>query len=72
MCVHVQEGENDVAWPNSNSWIRVDKAGPPKTINERVGIYSVDSGTLSKRFTIDVTEVDGGTLGQDDMRAQLV
>ena len=26
----------------------------------------MDSGTLSKRFTVDVTEVDKGTLGQDD------
>ena len=28
--------------------------------------YTVASGTLSKKFTIDVTEVDKGTLGQDD------
>lgn len=66
MRVQVQEGKNNVVWPNLNGWIKVDKNGPAKTINKRVGVYSVDSGTLSKRFTIDVTEVDGGTLGQDD------
>ena len=63
MRVQVQEGKNNVVWPNLNGWVKVDKNGPPKTINKRVGVYSVDSGTLSKRFTIDVTEVDGGNAG---------
>ena len=45
----------------------MDKNGPPKTINERAGIYSVDSGTLSKRFTVDVTEVDGERWDRDDI-----
>jgi hypothetical protein len=44
----------------------VDQKGAPYTINRPVATYSVDSGTLSKRFTVDITEADKGTLGQDD------
>ena len=65
--VQVQEGGNQVVWPALNSFAKVDKEGPPFTINRRIAVYPVSSGTLSKRFTIDVTEVDGGTLGKDDI-----
>ena len=64
--LQVQEGSNQVVWPSLNSSAKVDKGGSPYTINRQVGTYTVDSGTLSKRFTIDVTEIDKGTLGQDD------
>jgi hypothetical protein len=65
--VQVQEGNNQVVWPSLNSWVKVQKNGPPETVNRRIAVYPVNSGTLSKRFTIDVTEVDGGALGKDDV-----
>ncbi len=52
--------------PSLNGSTRVDKGGAPQTIGKRVGTYNVKTGKLTKRFTIDVTEVDKGTLGQDD------
>jgi len=64
--VQVQEGSHQLTWPALNSSAKVDKNGSPYTINREVATYPVDSGTLSKRFTVDVTEVDKGTLGQDD------
>lgn len=64
--IQVQEGNNKVVWPSLNGWVKVDKGGAAQSVNASVGTYSVSAGTLSKRFTIDVTEVDGGTLGQDD------
>ena len=64
--LQVQEGSNQVVWPSLNSSAKVDNKGAPYTINRAVATYPVDSGTLSKRFTIDATEVDKGTLGQDD------
>ncbi len=64
--VQVQEGAHQMVWPALNSSAKVDKNGLPYTINREVATYTVDSGTLSKRFTVDVTEVDKGTLGQDD------
>ena len=64
--VQVQEGSHQLVWPALNSSAKVDKKGLPYTINREVATYAVNSGTLSKRFTVDVTEVDKGTLGQDD------
>jgi hypothetical protein len=65
--VQVQEGTHQVVWPGLNSSAKVDKKGAPYTINRQVATYTVDSGTLSKRFNVDLTEVDKGTLGQDDV-----
>lgn len=64
--IRVNEGDHDVIWPSLNSSTKVDKGGPPQSIDLPVATYTVTSGTLSKRFVIDVTEVDKGTLGQDD------
>ena len=64
--IQVQEGNRQVVWPSLNSSASVDQNGAPYTINRSIGIYPVTSGTLSKKFTIDVTEVDKGTMGQDD------
>lgn len=64
--IHVQEGTNSAFWPSLNGWTRVDKGGPPLTINEAVATYAIRS-TVTKRFTIDVTEVDKGLNGQDDI-----
>jgi hypothetical protein len=64
--VQVQEGSHQVVWPSLNSSAKIDKNGAPYTINREVATYSVASGTLSKKFQIDLTEVDKGTLGQDD------
>ncbi len=64
--IQVQEGGNLIVWPSLNGSTKVDKGGSAQSINREVATYTVTSGTLSKRFTIDVTEVDKGTLGQDD------
>lgn len=64
--IQVQEGSNQVVWPSLNGSTKVDKGGAAQSIGREVATYTVTSGTLSKRFTIDVTEVDKGTLGQDD------
>jgi hypothetical protein len=64
--LQVQEGKTTVVWPSANGSVKVDKGGAAQTINRQVGVYDVPSGTLSKRFAIDVVEVDKGTLGQDD------
>jgi len=64
--IQVQEGTNHMVWPSLNSSARIDKGGAAYTINREIGTYTVSSGTLSKKFDIDVTEVDKGTLGQDD------
>lgn len=66
--IQVQEGKNSTTWPSLNGSVKVDKNGPPHTINgARVATYDVDSGTLTKRFTVEVTEVDKGLHGQDDI-----
>ena len=64
--VQVQEGANNMVWPSLNSSAKVDKNGAPYTINREVATYTIPSGTLSKKFTMDVTEIDKGMLGQDD------
>jgi hypothetical protein len=65
--IQVQEGSHTMVWPSLQGWVKVDKGGAAQTINGgEVATYDVPSGTLSKRYTIDVTEVDGGTLGKDD------
>jgi hypothetical protein len=66
MRVQAQEGNNIAVWPSATGFTRVEKGGVAHTIGRRVATYNVASGTLSKKFTIDVTEVDGGTLGGDD------
>jgi hypothetical protein len=64
--IQVQEGNNNVVWPSLNASAKVDKNGAAYTINQPIATYFVDSGTLSKKFEIDVTEIDKGTLGQYD------
>ena len=64
--ISVQEGDHNIVWPTLNGSTRVDNGGPAVTINRAVATYTVTSGTLTKRFTIDVTEVDKGLNGQDD------
>jgi hypothetical protein len=64
--VQVQEGAHNVVWPSLNGWVKVDKNGPPKTINQPIAVYPVTSGKLTKRYDVELTEVDGGTLGGDD------
>ncbi|HEV7858254.1 MAG TPA: hypothetical protein VGO91_06455 [Pyrinomonadaceae bacterium] len=63
--IQVQEGGNDIIWPSLNGSTKVDKGGAAQSIGKEVATYTV-TAPLSKRFTIDVTEVDKGTLGQDD------
>ena len=64
--VTVMEGSHNVIWPSPSSWVQVDKNGAPKSINRTMATYEVTTGTLSKRVTVNVKEVDGGTLGNDD------
>lgn len=65
--IKVQEGSNLVHWPDPYpDYSVVDQGGAVKAIGKRVATYAVASGTLSKKFTISVKEIDKGTLGQDD------
>ena len=64
--VQVAEGSNILIWPSLNGSTSVDKGGAAQSINKAIATYTVTSGTLSKKYTIDVTEKDKGTLGQDD------
>lgn len=65
--VQVQEGAHNVVWPSANGWVKVDKDGPATTINEAIAVYPVATGKLSKRFDVDLIEIDGGTLGANDV-----
>lgn len=65
--VQVQEGTNNVIWPSLNGSAKVDKKGPAHTINRQIAVYPVTNGKLTKRYAVEVTEVDKGTLGQDDI-----
>jgi hypothetical protein len=66
--VQVTEGSHIMDWPSATGSVKVDKGGAPHAVNGgEVATYTVTSGTLSKRFMITVTEVDKGTLGQDDV-----
>jgi hypothetical protein len=66
--VKVQEGSHRVFWPDPYpAYARVDQGGAVHGINKPVATYEVASGKLSKLFSIDVKEVDKGTLGQDDI-----
>jgi hypothetical protein len=64
--VTAMEGKHTVIFPSPSTWVQVDKNGAPKTINRTLATYEVTTGTLSKRVTVNVKEVDGGTLGGDD------
>jgi hypothetical protein len=56
-----------VHWPDPYpAYNKVDQGGGVKSIGKRIATYNVESGTLSKKFTITVREIDKGTLGQDD------
>ena len=65
--IQVQEGANSAVWPSLNGSVKVDKNGPPHTINKRVAAYDLAGGTLHKLYTVEVTEVDKGLNGQDDI-----
>ncbi len=65
--IQAQEGSNSVIWPSPNGSTKVDKGGPAHTINKKLATYTVNSGTLTKRVTIECTEVDKGLNGQDDI-----
>jgi hypothetical protein len=65
--IKAQEGSNVAHWPDPYpSSNKVDQGGGLKSIGKRVATYNIDNGTLSKKFTITVREIDKGTLGQDD------
>jgi hypothetical protein len=54
----VSEGNNSM---ESSSIEKLDNGGTPQFIeNGEIGYYTVTSGTLSKRFTIKLTELDSG------------
>lgn len=64
--VQAGDGAKTTIWPSLNGYTKVDNNGPAQTIDKEINHYSVTSGTVTKTFNIDVTEVDGGTLGKDD------
>jgi hypothetical protein len=63
--LEVQDSGHSVIWPAPNSSAKIDNKGPAFPINEIVGTYIVDA-PVTKQYTVLVTEVDKGTLGQDD------
>ncbi|HEY3457011.1 MAG TPA: hypothetical protein VGK64_20700 [Bryobacteraceae bacterium] len=65
--VQVQEGSHNLVWPSLNGWIKLDKNGPPMSVNQEIAVYPVSTGKLSKRYNIELTEVDGGLNGQNDI-----
>lgn len=67
--IKVQEGNHKVFWPDPYPAFRVvDQGGAIYGIDDTtVATYEVTSGTLSKKYTIEVKEIDKGTLGQDDV-----
>jgi hypothetical protein len=67
--IKVQEGNHKVFWPDPYPAFRVvDQGGAIYGIDDTtVATYEVASGTLSKKYTIEVKEIDKGTLGQDDV-----
>ena len=65
--IKAQEGSHVVHWPDPYpAYNKVDQGGGVKSIGKRIATYNIASGTLSKKFTITVREIDKGTLGQDD------
>ncbi len=68
--IKVQEGSNKVSWPDPYPAYRVvDQGGAVYNIGKTVGTYAVNTGTLSKLYNLTVSEIDKGTLGQDDVGA---
>jgi hypothetical protein len=64
--LNVSEGNHSMTWPSFDGSEKVDNGGAPKSIeNGQVAYYTVNSGTLSKMFTINVTEVDSGFNADD-------
>lgn len=67
MNIKAQEGRHVAHWPDPYpSSNKVDQGAGVKSIGKRVATYNIDNGTLSKKFTVTVREIDKGTLGQDD------
>src|SRR5207245_2647889 len=65
--LEVRDEENhSFIWPAAHSSSKVDNNAPALAIKREVGVYEVSSGTVTKRFDIDATEVDKGLNGQDD------
>jgi len=65
--VSASDGKHTVHWPGLYPLAgRVDQGGALTSITGLVGTYEVESGTLSKSVTVNVNEIDKGTLGQDD------
>ena len=64
--LNVSEGNHSMTWPSFTGSEKVDNGGSPVSIeNGEVGYYPVSSGTLSKMFTINLTEVDSGFNADD-------
>jgi hypothetical protein len=55
-----------LAWPSLHDSTKVKKNGTIKQIDREVGSYDVGTTPLHRSFQVDVTEVDKGTLGEDD------
>jgi len=64
--VNVSEGNHSMTWPSFNGTQKVDNGGSPSSIeNGEVGYYRISSGSLSKMFTINLTEADSGFNADD-------
>jgi hypothetical protein len=64
--LNVSEGNHSMIWPSFSGSEKIDNGGSPTSIeNGEVGYYPVSTGTLSKMFTINVTEADTGFNADD-------
>lgn len=70
--VQVKEGAHNLVWPSLNGGVKVDKDGPPMSIGQPIATYPVTTGKLTKRYYIELTEVDGGLNGQNDLGERAV
>jgi hypothetical protein len=63
--VTVSEGTHSLSWPSANGTANVEK-DVDRNIGQEVASYTVNSGTLSKKFNISLLEADKGPFDQDD------
>jgi len=57
-------------WPAYGSTAKINK-GSTYTIDEQLGLFTI-SGPVSKTYTVNATEVDGGLNGKDDFGSKSI
>lgn len=59
------ESGKSTTWPAEGSTAKINNNGTTFTIDEQLSLFSI-SGPVSKTYTVNATEVDGGLNGKDD------